>query len=239
MHGLDIRPVGDAAVVATLGETIDLALVRRCHALAAAVQEALGVAALDVVVAYASVLVRFDPIETELAEVLAAVRGAAEQCGGTAAGGPWTGVRRSRHAWKAWKVGVCFGETHGPDLIAAASNAAMSEEQYVQTFCSAEYTVAFLGYVAGFPYLVGLPEQLAQPRLPSPRALVPAGSVGLADRQCGIYPRASPGGWRLLGHTAAPLFDVRRDPPALFASGDTIRFEPVRTIDCATAEVVG
>ncbi len=90
------------------------------------------------------------------------------------------------------------------------------------------YTVAFTGFAPGFGYLTGLPAQLRQPRLESPRTRVPAGSVGLAGEFTGVYPRESPGGWRLLGHTSATLFDPHADPPALFAPGDRVRFRAVR-----------
>jgi len=233
MAGIDIRPVGDGAVLATLGTTVDLALVRQCHALAAAAQHALGPAALDVVPAYASVLVRFDPIEAKLAEVLAAVRGAAELVSAECP----AGMRNRPERKRSWKVGVCFGGQHGPDLTASASELGLAEERFVSAFCAAEYTVAFLGYIAGFPYLVGLPDELARPRLAAPRRSVPAGSVGIASRQCGIYPRTSPGGWRLLGRTSATLFDARRDPAALFAPGDEIRFTPVSEFEHAVAKL--
>lgn len=92
----------------------------------------------------------------------------------------------------------------------------------------AAYTVAFTGFAPGFGYLTGLPSPLRQPRLDSPRTRVPAGSVGLAGEFTGVYPRESPGGWRLLGHTTTPLFDAHADPPALLAPGDRVRFRSVR-----------
>ncbi|MFB9684021.1 5-oxoprolinase subunit PxpB [Amycolatopsis plumensis] len=116
----------------------------------------------------------------------------------------------------------------GEDLALIAADAGISPEAVVAMHTEAVYTVAFTGFAPGFGYLTGLPPQLRQPRLESPRTRVPAGSVGLAGEFTGVYPRESPGGWRLLGHTSATLFDPHADPPALFAPGDRVRFRNVR-----------
>ena len=116
----------------------------------------------------------------------------------------------------------------GEDLALIAADAGVSPDAVVSMHTEAGYTVAFTGFAPGFGYLTGLPEQLRQPRLESPRTRVPAGSVGLAGEFTGVYPRESPGGWRLLGHTTATLFDPHADPPALFAPGDRVRFRSVR-----------
>ena len=84
-----------------------------------------------------------------------------------------------------------------------------------------------LGFSPGFAYLGGLPEEIATPRLPTPRTLVPTGSVALAGRQTGVYPIATPGGWRLIGRTPLKLFDPQRDPPTLLRVGDQVRFVPI------------
>jgi KipI family sensor histidine kinase inhibitor len=113
----------------------------------------------------------------------------------------------------------------GPDLELVARTAGMSEAEVVSLHSGSEYEVAFCGFAPGFGYLVGLPEVLRQPRLDSPRTKVPAGSVAIAGEFTAAYPRATPGGWRLLGHTDATLFDASRDVPALLAPGDRVRFE--------------
>ncbi len=116
----------------------------------------------------------------------------------------------------------------GEDLALIAADAGVSPDAVVSMHTEAGYTVAFTGFAPGFGYLTGLPPRLRQPRLESPRTRVPAGSVGLAGEFTGVYPRESPGGWRLLGHTSATLFDPHADPPALFAPGDRVRFRSVR-----------
>jgi KipI family sensor histidine kinase inhibitor len=113
----------------------------------------------------------------------------------------------------------------GPDLRLVAETAGMTEAEVVDLHSGTEYEVAFCGFAPGFGYLTGLPEALHQPRLDSPRTKVPAGSVAIAGEFTAAYPRSTPGGWRLLGHTDAPLFDPRRPEPALLAPGDRVRFE--------------
>jgi len=97
----------------------------------------------------------------------------------------------------------------------------------IRLHSAAEYTVYMMGFQPGFPYLGGLNPAIATPRLPTPRTRVPAGSVGIAGNQTGIYPSQSPGGWRLIGRTDLRLFDPSADPPCLLNPGDIIRFVPV------------
>ncbi|KOX35014.1 allophanate hydrolase [Saccharothrix sp. NRRL B-16348] len=116
----------------------------------------------------------------------------------------------------------------GPDLDLVAETAGLTTAEVVELHAGADYRVAFCGFAPGFAYLTGLPEPLRQPRLDSPRTKVPAGSVGVAGEFTAAYPRATPGGWRLIGRTDAPLFDPRRPTPALLTPGDRVRFEAVR-----------
>jgi len=112
----------------------------------------------------------------------------------------------------------------GPDLADVATHTGLSEQEIVAAHTGTPWTVAFGGFAPGFAYLVGGDERLAVPRRESPRTSVPAGSVGLAGEFSGVYPRSSPGGWQLIGHTDAVMFDVDRDPPALLVPGAHVRF---------------
>ena len=116
----------------------------------------------------------------------------------------------------------------GQDLPEVAGLTGLDVEEVVRRHTAPEYTVAFLGFSPGFPYLVGLDPALEVPRRDTPRTSIPAGSVGLAGGQTGIYPSASPGGWQLIGRTEVTLFDPRRDPPALLAPGSRLRFTVAR-----------
>lgn len=218
MLAVDIRPMGDTAVLAVLGDRIDAAIVRRVWTLASSLKtcEAFD----DVVPAYASVLVRFDPRALDLAHAMAIVRGAAERTQAAS-------DRRRRRVM----LRVSFGGVDGVDFETAAHELGMREVRFRDAFCKPEYRVAFLGFVAGFPYLLGLPSALTLPRHPAARPRVPAGSVAIAAAQCGIYPRQSPGGWRLLGRTLAPLFNPADPQPTLLVPGDAVRFEPAPRIE--------
>jgi inhibitor of KinA len=222
----DVLPVGDAAVLAVVGDTIDEATAARVWALHAAAVLAFGAAALDVVPAYGSVLVRFDPSAAQLAIAMATMRGALER----ATAGKAVPARRV-------DIGVCFAPEHALDLEEVARQTGLTTSDVIAEFCRPTYRVAFLGFSAGFPYLLGLSKKLDVPRLPTPRVKVPAGSVGFAAGQCGIYPRSTPGGWRILGKTHAAIFDVGRAEPALLRPGDSVRFHPVEVVGQATAVI--
>ena len=130
------------------------------------------------------------------------------------------------------EIPVVYGTAAGPDLGEVARHAGLTEKQVVELHSSIDYVVWFLGFQPGFPYLGGLPEQLATPRRDEPRLQVPAGSVGIGGAQTGIYPIAAPGGWQLIGHTPLPLFDPHRDEPVLLRPGDTVRFIPQKEGVC-------
>jgi KipI family sensor histidine kinase inhibitor len=112
----------------------------------------------------------------------------------------------------------------GLDLAEVAQLVELSPEEVVRRHCAATYVVGFIGFAPGFAYLLGGDEQLFVPRRDEPRTRVPGGTVAIAGVYSGVYPRESPGGWRLLGRTDAALFDEAREPPALLAAGDTVRF---------------
>lgn len=191
------RPVGRSALLVEVDDA-DAALSLATWARAAAVD------AVEVVPAAASVL--FDGVVDvpALARQLAGWSPAAEVARG-----------------ELVELGVRYD---GPDLAAVAEHWGVDVDTVVERHASVEYVAEFCGFAPGFSYLRGLPEELAVPRLDSPRSRVPAGSVGLAGAWCGVYPRSSPGGWRLLGTTDAVLWDQDRDPPALLAPGTRVRF---------------
>ena len=114
----------------------------------------------------------------------------------------------------------------GPDLDDVAARWDMTTDEVVARHTSIEFVSRFCGFAPGFAYLSGLPDELAVSRLDTPRTSVPVGSVGLAGAWCGVYPTASPGGWRLLGRTKTTLWDATREPPALLAPGIRVRFLP-------------
>ena len=163
--------------------------------------------------AYASVLVDFDPRLRSHEQMEAIVREA------LLAADP-----HEHDAPRTIEIPVRYGGDDGPDLEDVARHTGLSIADVIDRFCAAEYLVYFVGFSTCFPYLGGLPPELATPRLSAPRKHVPEGSVAIGGAQAGVYPLASPGGWRLIGRTSTRLFDPQASPPPLLRMGDHIRF---------------
>ena len=125
------------------------------------------------------------------------------------------------------EIPVCYGGEFGPDLSSVAELRRLTPAQVIDLHAGAAYRVCFLGFVPGFAYLTGLPEQLATPRLPTPRRKVPPGSVGIAGKQAGVYPFSTPGGWRLIGRTPRAMFRPDHAEMSRLAIGDRVRFRPI------------
>lgn len=191
--------------VALLVEVADLEAVLGLHA-ALEVDPPSGV--VDLVPAARTVLVRIDPGVTTVERVAQALRGVEPG---------------ARHAVSArpLEVPVVYD---GDDLDQVADLTGLGRDGVVAAHTEQTWTVAFVGFAPGFGYLVGEDDRLHVPRRSTPRTRVPAGAVGLAGEFSGVYPRASPGGWQLIGHTRLALWDLDREPPALLAPGARVRF---------------
>ncbi len=208
-------PAGDRAVVMELGSGIDPDLNALVHRWAAMIEGAQVEGVVETVPTYASLLIHYDPLLTaldDLEEALLTLDGAEHGEGEASA------VRN------VVELPTVYGGEHGPDLADVARNAGMSESEVVELHSATDYLVYAMGFSPGFPYLGGLDPRLATPRLSTPRTLIPAGSVGIAETQTGVYPVASPGGWRLIGRTQTRLFDPRANPPSVITPGDRVRF---------------
>jgi 5-oxoprolinase (ATP-hydrolysing) subunit B len=131
-----------------------------------------------------------------------------------------------RAAGREHRIPVHYGGDDGADLAQLARVCGVAQETVIAAHAAPEYTVAFIGFAPGFPYLLGLDERIAVPRLSTPRVRVPAGSVGIGGAWTGVYPRPTPGGWWLIGRTDVELFDPLRQPPNLLLPGDRVRFVP-------------
>ncbi len=212
---IEFLPAGDSAVAVQFGDAIDPAINAMVHGAFDAIESAQVDGVLELLPTYRSLLVYYDPLLTTLAELEARIR--ALDIGGA-------GVA---HAGKLVELPTLYGGEHGPDLGFVADNAGMSEEEVIEIHSGVDYLVYTMGFSPGFPYLGGLDARLATPRLSSPRTLIPAGSVGIAETQTGIYPQASPGGWRLIGRSPLALFDPFASQPTLISAGDRVRFTPL------------
>jgi KipI family sensor histidine kinase inhibitor len=208
MTGWTLLPYGQSAVLIELAGAPDVlpvrdALLARAHP-----------AVLAVVPAARTVLVEFDPSAVSGAELRRLIEGCLT--GPASAAAP-------RQPEPAVELVVRYD---GADLASVARECGLTVPEVIRRHCAPEYTVQFCGFAPGFGYLSGLDPVLRLPRLASPRPAVPAGSVAIAGEFTGIYPRSSPGGWRLLGRTDAVLFDLERRPPALLRPGTAVRLMP-------------
>jgi inhibitor of KinA len=129
--------------------------------------------------------------------------------------------------WRVVEIPVCYGGEFGPDLEAVARHNHLLPSEVIAIHSEADYLVYMIGFAPGFPYLGGMSERIATPRHSSPRLSIPAGSVGIAGSQTGVYPISTPGGWQIIGRTPADLFLPDENPPSLLQSGDVIRFKPI------------
>jgi KipI family sensor histidine kinase inhibitor len=209
-------PCGDSALLVTLGDRIDLALNRRVHALARRLDEDPLPGLVAAVPGYTALLVHYDPLLLDYERVLAWAQAQTRRVQ-AADDDALPPPRRV-------EVPTLYGGEHGPDLDFVAAHCGLPPEEVVRRHTARDYPVYLIGFAPGFPYLGGLDESIAAPRLPSPRLKVPAGSVGIAGAQTGIYSVDSPGGWRLIGWTPLKLFDPARQPASLLAPGDLVRF---------------
>lgn len=210
-------PVGDAAVLVAFGAAIDPRINARVHSLAAAVGAARLPGFGEAVPAYTSLLVHYDPLRLTYAGALDALHALL----------PGLEQQQDVSTGRLVEIPVRYGGEDGPDLETVASLNGLSPQEVVAIHSGGEYPVYMIGFLPGFPYLGGMDPRIAAPRRERPRTRVPAGSVGIAGEQTGIYSLESPGGWQLIGRTPLALFDPLREPPALLAPGDRVRFVPV------------
>lgn len=209
-------PQGDAGVLVRLGSGSDPALNARVRALRLSLQAGPIAGVREVLGAYATLLVQIDPTKTDFATVEAWVR---------------EGIARldpsALPPGRVIEVPVVYGGEHGPDLAYVAEHTGLTPAEVIRRHAAGLYLCYVVGFTPGFPYLGGLEEALACPRLDSPRLDLPPGAVGIAGTQTGLYPQGGPGGWQVIGRTPLLFYDPRRDPPALVRAGDSLRFSPV------------
>jgi inhibitor of KinA len=225
---MEIIPLGDSTLVVRVREQFEdapeetLDEVLRAFQL---LQRAEIPGAIEFAPAYTSVAIFFDPIA--IARTGAApgeTSGSlAKRISAIVAGVSHRG-RRQRAAARVIEIPVCYDPEFALDLDDVARHTHIPATKIVDLHSTAEYRVACIGFVPGFPFLAGLPKELATPRRDVPRKEIPPGSVGIGGAQTGIYPLRSPGGWNLIGRTPLRLFDPSKDPPMILRPGDHVRF---------------
>ena len=234
-----IRPLGDSALIVELSSESAVDLDEVLH-LARLLETAAIAGVTEITTAFTTVAVFYDPtgvvvhgdevlfdsLEAQVRSALASAK---------------TGESlRAVSERGLIEIPVCYDDAFALDLADVAEHANLEPAEVIALHCSAEYRVATVGFTPGFPYLSGLPPQLATPRRATPRAAVPAGSVAIGGNQAGIYPMSSPGGWHVIGRTPMKLFDVTSEPPALLRAGDRVRFRQITAVefDAAAADAL-
>ena len=231
---MEIVPLGDSAVIVRMRERFDDAPEQTLDTVLRAFQQLQNAAipgVIELAPAYTSVTVFFNPVTVAKATetsgevfdwLVTRIRAAVA-----------AGADRVKHRTAAQRrvrlveIPVCYDPEFALDIDDVARRAAISPGEVIRLHSAGEYRVACIGFVPGFPFLAGLPKELATPRRDVPRKQIPPGSVGIGGAQTGIYPLRSPGGWNLIGRTPLRLFDPQKNPPALLRAGERVRFRKI------------
>jgi inhibitor of KinA len=218
MSAVRMLNAGEQGLVVEFGNVIDEAVNARVHRLAKVLMREMRERILEVVPTYRSLFVHFNPLSIErqsLIQEITTLLATLDTCS--------SGDKVVRIV----SIPVCYEGEFGPDLDFVAAHNNLSTHDVIELHISVSYLIYMLGFTPGFPYLGGMSERIATPRLDKPRAKIPAGSVGIGGKQTGIYPIESPGGWRIIGRTPLKAFDPSASNPFLFAAGDYLRFHSI------------
>ena len=217
-----IRHLGDRGLLIELGTGIDPAVNRRVKRLHRIIAREKLHGVVETVPAYASLLVVFDPLQAAPEALKRQIAGMCDF--------EDENVAEQR---AVVEVPVVYGGEAGPDLDAVAAYHGLSVDDVIGLHTGTVYRVYMIGFTPGFPYMGELPEALDTPRRDTPRTHIPKGSVAIAQRQTGIYPVVSPGGWQIIGCTPLELFDPGKEPPSFLTMGDAVRFTPITAEEAA------
>lgn len=230
IHFIKTYPLGDSAIVVQLGETIDLETHRKVRALSDYLERNPFPGMREYIPAFTTVTITYDGLK--VGQVFHA-KLLKKSCS------TYETVRdllveiieplevNNSHTPKTIEIPVCYGNKQGPDLEEVASYNGLTSQEVIDTHANGNYLVYMLGFAPGFPYLGGLSQSIACPRKDSPRSSIPAGSVGIAGGQTGVYPIETPGGWQLIGRTPLKLFRPDEQCPTLLQPGNFIKFYPI------------
>ncbi len=209
-------PAGDQGVVIEFGNEISETVNQKVRGMMLAIESKEISGILEMVPTYRSLLIEYNPLEIQYGPLIDTLRNTEKLLDSIRIPDP-----------VVYEIPTLYGGDHGPDLEFVAGNAGLTTEEVVAIHSSREYLIYMLGFTPGFPYLGGMDERIATPRLAAPRTRISGGSVGIAGSQTGIYPVDSPGGWQLIGKTPLKLYDAVSSNPILLSAGNYIRFVPV------------
>lgn len=207
------RLVGDRGLLMEYGDVIDPAVNQKVRSISIVAKQDMPPGVIEIIPAYRSIMIIYNPSVTKPQKLQDAFISLEKRLTDIDIPPP-----------KTIEIPVCYGGKLGPDIQVVAESNNISVTDVIRLHSQPEYIIYMIGFAPGFPFLGGLPEILHTPRLKTPRTSVPQGSVGIANKQTGIYPAESPGGWQLIGRTPLKLFDPARSNPILYQAGDRIRF---------------
>ena len=207
---------GDSSLLIVFGNTIQPETTLKVASAARLIREQGIRGIVDLIPAYASLLVNYDPRMISYDRLKLRLENLLRR-----------ELRTEETGRRVFEIPVCYGGEYGPDLLNVADHAGLSPQEVIRIHTSRDYLVCMLGFLPGFCYLGGLDERIHTPRLPTPRVRIPAGSVGIGGSQTGIYPLDSPGGWQLMGMTPVLMYDPNRSVPIPVSAGDYIRFTEI------------
>ena len=216
MDGVRFLLTGDTSLSVEFGDEISEAINAKIRAFQIALGDSGIPGIVETVPTYRSLMVHYDPEAIRYAPLAERLRGLLGRLDQIA-------IPPSQ----VLEIPVLYGGEMGPDLEFVAQHAGKTPEEVVGIHTSADYLIYMLGFTPGFAYLGGMSGEIAAPRLETPRVKIPAGSVGIAGSQTGVYPIDSPGGWQLIGRTPVRMYDPEREPPILPQAGQYIRFYPI------------
>ncbi|MGG4144186.1 5-oxoprolinase subunit PxpB [Paenibacillus algorifonticola] len=229
-----LSPLGDTAIIVELGSAIDRKTHERVQALSSYLRREPFPGLIELVPAYVTLTIFYDPMK-----LLAPLAEHNWNPQAEAAASPYEWVcqllldivskldNEQAAAPRIITLPVCYGGELGPDLAAVAEHSGLSVSEVIAMHAARPYLVHMVGFAPGFPYLGGLPEQIATPRRSTPRLRIEPGSVGIGGKQTGVYPIVSPGGWQIIGRTPVALFRPAHEQPSLLRAGDQVNFEPI------------
>ncbi len=209
-------PIGDSGIKIQLSDDISLHTNKNIHQVCKVLEERKVDGIVEIVPSYHCFYVYYNPLKLKIFHIVDSVEHAFHQLGA-----------QGEEQNEVVLVPTLYGGEYGIDLTRVAQENGVSESDVIQIHSSIDYFIYMMGFLPGFPYLGGVEEAIATPRLTNPRTKVAAGFVGIADRQTGIYPVDSPGGWNIVGRTPLPLFNADSAKPFLFHAGQYIRFTPI------------
>jgi len=214
-----IESTSDCFVSVKFGDEINAQINGKVHNLLELLNNNPNIGILDLIPSYNSILIQYNPVHLSLADLKQMIENRLVELFHT----------DSRQT--VIDIPVLYGNKYGQDLEYVAKHNNLTVDQVIEIHSSPKYLVYMLGFTPGFPYLGGMDESISTPRLTTPRTITPAGSVGIADKQTGIYPSESPGGWRLIGKTPVTLFNHLQNTPSLIMPGNLVRFTPLKSLE--------